>query len=65
MQTSMIDLLKIIACPQCKGDVTLAPDQSGLICNKCRLFYKIRDGIPIMLITEAQKLDNLQKNIQK
>ncbi len=58
----MIDkeLLAILACPQCKGGVKTA--DKGLVCEKCRLFYEIRDGIPIMLIDEAKPLDMLDKN---
>ncbi len=51
------ELLEILACPQCKGQVKLNDQQDGLICEKCRLLYEIRDDIPIMLIEEAQKLD--------
>jgi uncharacterized protein len=47
------DLLDIIACPKCKGDLVLTEKEDGLICNKCKLLYPIRDGIPVMLIDEA------------
>ncbi|MCD6487466.1 MAG: Trm112 family protein [Syntrophobacterales bacterium] len=47
------ELLEILACPKCKGDIRLNKDESGLICDKCKLMYKIRDGIPVMLIDEA------------
>ena len=50
------ELLEILACPQCKGEVRLAPAQDGLICDRCRLVYEIRDDIPIMLIEEAKPL---------
>ena len=50
------ELLDILACPQCKEPVRLNPDESGLICDKCRLLYEIRDDIPIMLIDEAKPL---------
>jgi uncharacterized protein YbaR (Trm112 family) len=50
------DLLDILACPQCKGPVQLQ-GQDGLVCNKCRLLYEIKDDIPIMLIDKAIKLD--------
>ena len=50
------ELLDILACPQCKQPVRLAPDNSGLICDKCSLLYEIRDDIPIMLIDEAKPL---------
>ena len=48
------DLLEILACPKCKGEIRLTPAQDGLICDRCRLVYEIRDGIPIMLIEEAK-----------
>jgi uncharacterized protein YbaR (Trm112 family) len=51
------DLLDILACPKCKGDLRLAAAEDGLICDVCRLLYEIRDDIPIMLIDEAKKLD--------
>lgn len=51
------DLLDILACPQCKGPLILNDDQSGLVCKKCRLVYAIRDDIPVMLIDEAEILE--------
>lgn len=50
-------LLEILACPKCKGDITVSQDGSGLICENCRLVYPIKDDIPIMLIDEAIRLD--------
>ena len=51
------ELLEILACPKCKGDIQLNSSQDGLVCDNCRLLYEIRDGIPIMLIEEAKPLD--------
>jgi uncharacterized protein YbaR (Trm112 family) len=51
------ELLDILACPQCKGDIHLNEAQDGLICDACRLLYHIKDDIPIMLIDEATKLE--------
>ncbi len=48
------ELLDILACPQCKGEIRLNDAQDGLICEACRLVYEIRDDIPIMLIEEAK-----------
>lgn len=48
-------LLDILACPKCKGDLLYKPEDERLICEKCRLRYKIEDDIPIMLIEEAEK----------
>ena len=51
------ELLEILACPKCKGDICLNEDESGLICDKCRLMYEIRDGIPVMLIDKAIRIN--------
>ena len=51
------DLLQILACPKCKGDIKLNDKEDGLVCDTCRLLYQIRDGIPVMLIDEAIPLD--------
>ncbi|MFO7748467.1 MAG: Trm112 family protein [Desulfobacteraceae bacterium] len=48
------ELLEILACPKCKGDVRMNQSQDGLVCDKCRLVYEIRDDIPIMLVEEAK-----------
>jgi len=50
------ELLEILACPKCKGDIRLNETEDGLICEKCRLIYEIKDDIPIMLIDEAKPL---------
>jgi uncharacterized protein YbaR (Trm112 family) len=52
------ELLAILACPKCKGDIRLAKDGNGLVCEACRLLYEIRDNIPVMLIDEAVRLDD-------
>jgi len=51
------DLLDILACPKCKGDLELTSDKDGLVCKACRLMYPIKDDIPVMLIDEAVKLE--------
>jgi uncharacterized protein YbaR (Trm112 family) len=48
------DLLEILACPKCKGKVELTADGSAIECGACRLRYAVDDGIPVMLIEEAQ-----------
>lgn len=50
------ELLDILACPKCKGSISLNDSNDGLICTQCGLLYEIRDGIPIMLIDEAKPL---------
>ena len=48
------ELLDILACPKCKGEIYLNETGDGIICEKCELIYEIRDDIPIMLINEAR-----------
>lgn len=50
----MIDkeLLNILACPACKADIRL--ENEKIICTACGRRYPIRDGIPVMLIDEAE-----------
>lgn len=47
------ELLEILACPKCKGDIVVDDKEEGLICKSCKLLYPIRDDIPVMLIDEA------------
>ena len=50
----MIDpqFLSLLACPACKAKVTLDGDR--LVCAQCGRRYPIRDGIPVMLVDEAE-----------
>ena len=50
------ELLEILVCPKCKGDLELTPEEDGLDSNTCKLKYLIKDDIPIMLIDQAQPL---------
>jgi uncharacterized protein YbaR (Trm112 family) len=49
------ELLSILVCPACKGDLVYDEPGRTLTCNHCRLRYKISDDIPVMLIDEAEK----------
>jgi hypothetical protein len=51
----MIDktLLDILACPVCKTPVRLEGER--LVCERCKRRYPIRDGIPVMLVEEAEE----------
>lgn len=54
----MIDeeLLEILACPKCKKPVKYDEEAQRIVCTngECGLRYPVRDGIPIMLIEEAE-----------
>lgn len=50
------ELLEILACPRCKGRIKLDEKRGGLVCEKCRLVYPVKDDIPVMLVDEATAL---------
>lgn len=50
------ELLDILACPKCKGDIRLTEEEDALVCDACKLKYPVKDDIPIMLIDEAEKI---------
>lgn len=47
------EILDILCCPKCRGDLVLMPSGEGFVCNACRLMYPIRDDIVIWLEGEA------------
>ena len=50
------ELLEILVCPRCKGALRAEPAASRLVCTACQVAYPVRDGIPIMLVDEAERL---------
>jgi uncharacterized protein YbaR (Trm112 family) len=50
------DLLAVLVCPLCKGQLTYDEENQELICLESKLAYKIIDGIPVMLIDQARKI---------
>ncbi len=55
------ELLEVLACPRCKGSVRYDEERNIIVCENCRIFYEIREDIPIMLPEEAKPLDELEK----
>ncbi|HIC67546.1 MAG: Trm112 family protein [Rhodospirillales bacterium] len=51
-------LLEILVCPMTKGPLRYDREARELVSEKAKLAYPIRDGIPIMLVDEARKLDD-------
>ena len=49
-------LLAILVCPKCKGELEYREAESSLVCHRCKLRYPVRDDIPIMLLDEASPL---------
>ncbi|KNZ33930.1 MAG: hypothetical protein AD742_02365 [Methylibium sp. NZG] len=56
-----VRLLELLVCPLCKGRLEhLRPPQQEaqeLVCHADRLAFPVRDGIPVMLESEARVLD--------
>lgn len=48
------DLLAIMQCPACEGTLLERPEPPALVCSECGRGYRVVDGIPIMLLAEAE-----------
>ena len=57
--TSKVDvkLLELLVCPLTQGRLSYDREHNELISERARLAYPIRDGIPIMLVSEARKIE--------
>jgi len=55
------NLLSILVCPVSKAPLEYNKDKQELVCRASGLAYPIRDGIPVMLETEARQLDADEK----
>ncbi|KJS08529.1 MAG: hypothetical protein VR78_17990 [Hoeflea sp. BRH_c9] len=51
-----VKMLELLVCPLTYGSLTFDPDKEELISKRARLAYPVRDGIPIMLVSEARQL---------
>lgn len=48
------ELLEILCCPKCKGDLDYKAEEGKLVCKACGMVYEIKDDIPIMLVDDAE-----------
>ena len=57
--TSRVDprMLELLVCPLTKGRLTWDPVRSELVSRSAKLAYPVRDGIPVMLPSEARTID--------
>lgn len=49
--------LEMMACPECHGKLDYDDSNKELVCNNCLLAFPVQDGIPVMLVEEARKLN--------
>lgn len=55
------ELLDILVCPMCRGELTLVDEEAGLLCPACSVVFPIREEIPIMLPEEAVALSEWKR----
>jgi hypothetical protein len=46
------ELLEILRCPKCKGELLYEPEKGTLTCKKCGRVYPVKNDIPIILVHE-------------
>ncbi|MEO1986358.1 MAG: Trm112 family protein [Martelella sp.] len=51
-------MLELLVCPLTKGRLSYDDERQELVSEKAKLAYPIRDGVPIMLASEARPLDD-------
>ena len=51
------ELVKILRCPKCKGELKLDPEETSFTCEACRLRFLVENGIPNFLLSEAKPLE--------
>ena len=56
------DLLDILICPKCKGEIRLSSNNDYIICDQCSLAYKLDNDMPIMLIDNAVNSKEIEKD---
>ena len=49
------ELMNILVCPVCKGGLHPTDGDQKLVCAPCGLAFPVRDGIPVMLVDQAEK----------
>lgn len=49
-------LRAILACPACTGALEPDTERAALLCRRCALLFPVRDGIPVMLLDQAERI---------
>ena len=50
-------LLEKLVCPQCHAPIQYHDSDDSLVCEDCRLRFRVTDGVPVLLLDEAEKID--------
>jgi len=59
------ELLDIMCCPKCHGELLYEPQKNKLTCGTCRKVYPVKDDIPIMLIDDEQPGGEDERTLQQ
>ena len=51
--------IQMMVCPECNGKLDYDKSSKELVCDSCKLAFPVKDGIAVMLIEEARKLDKV------
>ena len=49
-------LLAILACPACTGELEPDTERAALLCRRCALLFPVREGIPVLLLDQAERI---------
>ena len=60
-----IKLLDVLACPVCKGKLVLDKDKTTMLCRYDRLAYPLKEGIPVLIESEATQLTSEELDQQQ
>lgn len=51
-------MLELLVCPQCKGPLVFDEAAQELVSKQAKLAYPVRDGVPLLVISQARPLDD-------
>lgn len=61
--SSLNDFYNLLACPKCKGALTLSADEKGCVCENCYVIYPIIDHVPHLVMEEARAFQESNSEI--
>lgn len=56
------ELLEVLACPKCKGEVRYLKEKNIIVCENCKVYYEVKDDIPVMLPEEAKPFEEFENS---
>ena len=59
-----LELLQLLTCPLCKGELIQSTDELSLLCSPCVRLYPVVDGIPVLLPLQADSLPQLMRETE-